>query len=151
MAGEKQEAPWPIGSMHFTVQFDGLGEIAFQKVSGLKMTYQVVEYRAGNSIQIAPVKMPLGQQSSDVRLSKGMFKDDDHLINYFQSVRLNTIERLTVSIRLLDEEHNPLFIWNLRNAFPKEISFGEFDAMKGTFAIEEIVLAHEGLQMEKAS
>lgn len=148
MAGEKQEAPWPIGSMHFSVTIGEQGEMAFQKVSGLKISHQIVEYRAGNSIDSSNVKMPLAQYSSDVTLRKGMFKDDKKLIAYFQSIKLNTIKRENVVINLLDEEHNPIFTWHLKNAFPKELSFGEFDAMAGTFAIEEIVLAHEGLTIE---
>ena len=148
MAGDKQEAPWPVGSMHFMVEIGDLGEIAFQKVSGLKMTHQIVEYRAGNSIDYNNVKMPLAQKFSDVYLTKGMFKDDKHLMTYMQSVKLNTIKRETVTIKLLDEEHNPLFTWTLKNAFPKEIAFGELDAMNATFAIEQIVLTHEGLSLE---
>lgn len=148
MAGDKQEAPWPVGSMHFSVRIGDLGEIAFQKVSGLKMTYQIVEYRAGNSIDYNNVKMPLAQKFSDVYLTKGMFKDDKHLMTYMQSVKLNTIKRETVTIQLLDEEHSPIFTWTLKNAFPKEIAFGELDAMNATFAIEQIVLSHEGLSLE---
>ena len=58
MAGEKQEAPWPIPQFHFMVTLGDKGEIAFQEVSGLDTEYDVIEYRAGNSVDFSTVKMP---------------------------------------------------------------------------------------------
>ena len=57
MAGEKQEAPWPVPKFHFTVKI-GDSEMSFQEVSGLDTEADVIEYRAGNSPQFSTVKMP---------------------------------------------------------------------------------------------
>lgn len=149
MAGEKQEAPWPVPSGHFKVTFGGnLGEIAFQLVSGLKTSYETLEYRAGNSIEFSNVSMPFMRKNYEVILRKGMFVSDGSLMQYFASVKMNTIERQTVTIQLLNEEHSPIFTWTLKNAYPKAVAFGDMDAMNPAIMIEELILAHEGLSME---
>ncbi|MEM6770799.1 MAG: phage tail protein [Bacteroidota bacterium] len=150
MAGEKQEAPWPVPKFHFKATFGDRGEMAFQEVSGLDTEYDVIEYRAGNSVDFSTVKMPGLRKGSDVTLKKGMFKDDPALYDYFNEVKMNTIARQTVTIQLLDEEHNPMFTWTLKNAFPMKVSGTDLNAQNSEIAVEEIVLAHEGLSFEKA-
>ncbi len=124
--------------------------ISFQEVSGLDTEYDIIEYRAGNSVDFSTVKMPGLRKGSDVTLKKGMYKDNTALYDYFNEIKLNTVARQTVTIQLLDEAHHPLFTWTLKNAFPIKISSTEMDAQNSEVAIEEIVLAHEGLSFEKA-
>jgi phage tail-like protein len=147
MAGEKQESPWPVPKFHFKVTFGDEGEASFQEVSGLDTEYDVIEYRAGNSVNFSTVKMPGLRKSSDVTLKKGMFKTDTQLLDYFQAVKMNVIKRATVSIQLLDEEHHPLFTWTLQNAWPMKIVGTNLNAETGEVALDEVVLAHEGISM----
>jgi len=149
MAGEKQEAPWPIPQFHFMVTLGDKGEVAFQEVSGLDTEYDVIEYRAGNSVDFSTVKMPGLKKVSEITLKKGMFKDDTGLFDLFASVKMNTVARLTVTIQLLDEEHKPLFTWTLKNAFPKKVSGATLNAKTSEAAVETLVLVHEGLTMSK--
>jgi phage tail-like protein len=150
MADEKNEAPWPVPKFHFKATIGDKGEISFQEVSGLDAEYDIIEYRAGNSVDFSAVKMPGLRKGSDVTLKKGMFKDDTTLRDYFNEVKMNTVARQTVTIQLLDEEHNPMFTWTLKNAFPLKISGTDLNGQGGEIAVEEIVLAHEGLSLEKA-
>ena len=150
MAGEKQESPWPVPKFHFKVTIGDKGEIAFQEVSGLDTEVDIIEYRAGNSVDFSTVKMPGLKKASDVTLKKGMFKDDTALYDYFAENKMNTIKRETVTIQLLDEEHNPLFTWTLKNAFPMKFTGTDLNAQNSEVAVEELVLAHEGLTYEKA-
>jgi phage tail-like protein len=149
MAGEKQENPWPVPAFHFKVTIGGIGEIAFQEVSGLDTEHDVIEYRAGNSVNFTTIKMPGLKKASDVTLKKGMFSGDRVLFDYLASVKMNTVARETVTIQLLDEEHKPLFTWTLKNAFPKKVTGASLNANTSEAAIEDMVLAHEGLTMEK--
>ncbi|KAA3638017.1 MAG: phage tail protein [Bacteroidetes bacterium] len=150
MAGGSQDPTWPVPKFHFKVTFGDMGEIAFQEVSGLDTEYDIIEYRPGNSIDFSTVEMPGLPKGSDITLKKGMFKDDTALYDYFKEVKMNTISRQTVTIQLLDEEHNPIFTWTLMNAFPMKITGTDLNAQNSEVAIEEIVLAHEGLTFEKA-
>jgi phage tail-like protein len=62
---------------------------------------------------------------------------------------MNTVVRETVTIQLLDEEHQTLFTWTLKNAFPKKVTGASLNAKTSDAAMEELVLAHEGLTMSK--
>lgn len=146
--GSEQGAPWPIPTFHFAVKFDDK-EIAFQEVSGLDTEYDVMEYRNGNSAEYSTVKMPGLKKASDITLKKGMFKDDTALFDYFAEVKMNVIARKTVTVSLVDENSKVLFVWTLKNAFPKKVTGASLNAKTSDVAIEEIVLAHEGLTMKK--
>jgi len=148
MAGEKQEAPWPVPKFYFNVTLGDKGEIAFQEVSGLDTEHELIEYRSGNSKEFSTVKMPGMRKASDVTLKKGMFADDTALFSYFAEVTMNTVARQTVTIQLLDETGNTLFTWTLKNAWPLKFTGTDLNAQNSEVAIEELVLAHEGLTME---
>jgi phage tail-like protein len=150
MAGEKQEAPWPVPKFHFKATFGSRGEMAFQEVSGLDTEYDVVEYRAGDNPDYSRVKLPGLRRGSDVTLKKGMFKSDSALFDYFNVFSGDSIIRERVTIQLLDEEHNPMFTWTLSNAFPLKVSGTDMNAQKSEIAVQEIVLAYEGLTLEAA-
>lgn len=79
MAGEAQDNPWPVPKFHFKATIGSIGEIAFQEISGLDAEYDMIEYRAGNSVDFSTVKMPGLREASDVTLKRGMFKDDTGL------------------------------------------------------------------------
>ena len=145
---EQSKETWPIPTFHFSVKI-GDSELACQEVSGLDTEYDVVEYRNGNSPAFSVNKMPGLKKTSDITIKKGMFKGDSKLFDYFIEVQMNLIERKTVTISLIDSDHKtPLFVWTLTNAFPKKITGASLNAKTSEAAIEEIVLAHEGLTME---
>lgn len=149
--GAEQDNPWPVPKFHFKVTFGGVGTIDFQEVSGLDSEHDVIEYRAGSWQPWSTVKQPGLRKSSDVTFKKGMFNKDSTLFDYFMSVTMNVIERQQVTIELLDEQANTLFIWTLKNAWPMKISSTDMNAQSSEIAIEEIVLAHEGLTMAQGS
>lgn len=146
--GDALNVPWPVPAFHFLVTIDGIA-IPFQEVSGLDTEYDVVEYRSANNPKFAAVKMPGLKKSSDITLKKGVFKDDKTLFDYFASVRMNTPDRKTITIALVDEAGNFLFVWTLHNAYPKKVTGASMNAKSSEVAIEEIVLTHEGLTMAK--
>ena len=126
-----------------------MGEVAFQEVSGLDTEYDIIEYRAGNSVDFSTVRMTGLKKHSDITLKKGMFSGDSALFDYFATVKMNTVARETVTIQLLDEEHKPLFTWTLKNALPKKVTGASLNAKNSEAAMEELVLAHEGLTLSK--
>jgi phage tail-like protein len=150
MAGDKQEAPWPVPKFHFKVTLGDKGEIAFQEVSGLDFEVELIEYRAGNSPEFSKIKMPGLKKYSDITMKKGMFKADDKLFQWINEIKMNTIARQNITIQLLDEEHSVLFTWSLKNAFPMKVTGTDLNAQNSEAAIEEIVITHEGLTMEAA-
>ena len=145
MAGEKQNNVWPLPAFYFKVEIDNWGEIAFKEVSGLDVEAQVIEYRHGNSPQFSTIKMPGIKKYSNVSLKKGVFIRDNKLFDWFNTINMNTIQRETVTISLLDEEGNPTMVWKLVNAWPTKVTGVSLKSDGNEIAIEQLDLAHEGL------
>ena len=104
MAGEAQDNVWPLPSFYFKVELGSLGEIAFKEVSGLDMEAQVIEYRHGNSPVFSNIKMPGLKKTSNVSLKKGVFKADNKLFDWFNKIKMNTIQREDVTAYWMKQE-----------------------------------------------
>ena len=63
---------------------------------------------------------------------------------------MNTIERIPVTISLLDEEGAPTMVWTLENAWPTKITGTDLKSDGNEAAIETIEIAHEGIKIENA-
>ena len=76
------------------------------------------------------------------------FKSDNEYYAWWNTVKLNTIERRDITIKLLDEEHNPVAIWKVKNAWPTKVQSTDLKADGNEVAIESIELVHEGLSIQ---
>lgn len=146
MAGKEQDKVWPLPKFYFQVKI-GNDEIAFQEVSGLDMEAQVIEYRHGNSPEFSTIKMPGLKKSGNVTLKKRVFVGDNFLYTWFTEVKLNTVERKSVVISLLDELNNPTMVWTLKNAWPTKITGTDLKSDGNEVAVETLELAHEGIEI----
>ncbi len=147
MAGEAQENPWPLPKFYFEVEWGGQNspEMGFQEVTGIDVEAQVIEYRSGNSKDFSSVKMPGLKKNGNVTMKKGMFKGDNSLWEWFNEIKMNTINRETCTIKLLDEEGSPVVTWTLANAFPTKLTATDLKSDANEVAIETIEIAHEGI------
>jgi len=137
---------WPITKFYFEV--DGLGGGIgnyFHEVSGLDTETQVIEYRHGNNKNFSPIKMPGLQKVGNVTLKKGVFIKDNKFWAWYSTIKMNTIKRETVVIKLLDEAGAPTMTWTLTNAWPTKIQGTDLKADGNEAAIETIELAYETL------
>lgn len=147
MAGEKQDASiWPLVKFAFQVKWNN-DEFLFQEVTGLSSETQVIEYRVGSSPVFSTVKMPGIQKFSNVTLKKGMFIGDKKMWEKYNLLAMNTYERATITISLLDEKQGVAMSWTLTNAFPVKITVTDMKADGNEIAVESIELAHEGLKI----
>ena len=145
--GSAQSATvWPLPKFHFQVKW-GANEIAFQEVSGLDSEAQIIEYRAGNSKGFTATKMPGIKKFSNVTMKKGIFKGDKDFWDWLGKIKMKTIERITVTISLLDEGGEAAMTWSLANAWPTKITGTDFKSDGNEVAIESIEIAHEGLEL----
>jgi phage tail-like protein len=146
--GSKQAATeWPVPKFRFEVTWDS-AKISFQEVSGLDVEAQPIEYRAGDSPNFSVTKMPGIKKYTDVTMKKGMFKGDKSFTEWFAGITMNTIKRKAVTISLLDEKASALVIWKLTNAWPTKITGTDLKSTANEVAIETIVIAHDGLEIE---
>jgi phage tail-like protein len=147
MADNNKNSAYPLVAFHFTVDFKG-SKMSFSEVSGLNHEVKVVEYRHGDSPEYCSIKQPGTQSFSNIILKRGMAKGDNDFHKWLMSIKLNTVERRDVTISLLNEEHQPVGTWKIRNAFPVKVNAGNFTSSGNEVAIESIEIAHEGLTIE---
>jgi phage tail-like protein len=140
---------WPLAKFTFEVKWDD-AVMRFQEVSGLDVQAQPIEYRHGNSPQFSVIKMPGIKKFSDVTMKKGVFKNDNQILDWFNQTKMNTIKRKSVTISLLDEGGAPTMVWTLANAWPTKITGTDLKSQNNEVAVETIVFAHEGLTIANA-
>jgi phage tail-like protein len=140
-------ATYPLVKFHFQVDWGGT-KIGFTEVSGLDVETEVIEYRVGSSPEYSKIKMPGMQKYSNITLKRGTFKSDNEYFKWWNTVKLNTIERRDVTISLLNEDHEPVITWKVKNAWPSKIQSTDLKADGNEVAIESMELVHEGLTIQ---
>ena len=140
-------AEYPLPKFHFVVEWGGT-KIGFTEVSGMEVETEVIEYRDGASPEYNKVKMPGMQKYSDITLKRGTFQSDNEFYQWWNTVKLNTIERRDITISLLNENHEPVIVWKVKNAWPSKVTATDLKSDASEAAIETLVLVHEGLIME---
>lgn len=138
---------YPIVKFHFQIDWGGT-KIGFTEVSGLDVETEVVEYRHGASPEYVKTKMPGMQKYSNITLKRGTFATDNEYYDWWNTVKLNTIERRNITISLLNEDHAPVVVWKVKNAWPTKIQSTDLKADGNEVAIETMELAHEGLSIQ---
>ncbi|HEY5603803.1 MAG TPA: phage tail protein [Gammaproteobacteria bacterium] len=140
-------AEYPLPKFHFQVDWGGT-KIGFTEVTGLEVSTEKLEYRDGASPEYSKIKMPGMQTFGDLTLKRGIFAGDNEFYDWWNSVALNTIERRDITISLLNENHEPVVVWKIKNAWPMKVTSTDLNASGNDVAVESLVLAHEGLTME---
>lgn len=133
----------------------------FNKVSGLTSEIDVFEYKDGCD-QSSAYKLPNGTTYTDIVLEHGLSlnREFQTWMNQVKSssissapldqnnVRLEFRRTLIISLYALSVKGNaPVRIWEIPNAWPKKIDFGEFNAQSSEVVIESIEITHEGFNI----
>lgn len=144
---------YPLPKFHFQLDWGGT-RIGFTEVSGLDFETKVIEYREGSSPLYHKTKQPGLVEYKNITLKRGTFVGDYEFFENWRKTMLfqegKEKFRRDVTIRLLDEEHKPVFTFNVRNAIPVKYSASDFKADASEIAIETLELAHEGLTVVEA-
>ena len=148
MAGEVQDDIWPLPKFYFSVTLGDNDAVSFQEVDGLESETQIIEYRHGDSPTFYPIKMPGIGRVGNVTMRKGIFVNDTHFWDWYSEIQLNTIERRTVVISLLDESGAPKTTWTLNNAWPTKITGTDLKSEGSEVAVESVEIAFETLVVE---
>jgi len=146
---EQSKNVWPMPKFHFKVMWNDV-QMSFQEVSGLDAQSEEIKYRAGDSSVYSVVKMPGLIKYGNVTMKKGIFKGDNKFWDWFSKIKMNTIERTTVTISLLDETDKETMVWTLKNAWPTKITGTDLKAEGNEVAVESIEIVHEGLEIKNA-
>lgn len=138
---------YPLPKFHFSVGWGGT-RIGFTEVTGLDISTDVIEYREGHSPNYHKIKMPGMRKFSNITLKRGTFLGDNEFYSWFNTVALDKIERRDVTISLLNEKHEPIFVWKVAKAWPVKVQSTDLKADGNEVSVETLELAHEGLTIE---
>jgi phage tail-like protein len=138
---------YPLPKFHFRVEWGGTN-IGFTEVSGLNIENKVIEYRDGVSPEFSKIKMPGMREFSNITLKRGVFQGDNEFYSWLNTIALNNVERRDLTISLLNEAHDPVVVWKVRNAFPIKVQSTDLKGDGSEVAIEQLDLAHEGLTID---
>jgi phage tail-like protein len=148
--GKKEGSFWPLPRFYFEVEWANI-TFAVQEITGLDSKTQPIEYRHSNAPIFAPIKMPGISRVQDVVIKKGIFVKDDRFYKWYSQIKMNTIERQTVTVKLLDESGAMAMKWELSNAWPTQISGPDLNSTASEVAIESIEIAYETMTLKVAS
>ena len=138
---------YPHTKNHFRVEWGGTN-VGFMEVSGLSIELDVVSYRDGSSPENSERLMPGLKKYSPIILKRGIVKSDDDFYKWINTAQFNNVERRDVTISLLNESHEPVVIWKVKNAFPFKLEYSPLNAQGSEVVIESLTLAHEDLVVE---
>jgi phage tail-like protein len=148
---------YPLPKFHFEVNWGGT-RMGFTEVTGLDVETEVIEYREGNSPVYSKVAMPGLQKNSHVTLKRGTVLEDFEFFKLWretakfqESNKIKKIFRRDITIKLLNEDHQPIISWTLINAWPTKVQSTDLKADGNEVAIETMELVHEGLKIIEAN
>ena len=82
----------------------------------------------------------------NITLKRG-YTSDLSLWKWFRSFEQGVLQRTTMSITLLDEQHNPVLVWRVLRAWPCKYSGPLLNAKTSDVAIETLEICHEGIEL----
>lgn len=141
--------PYPLARYQFQVDWGG-AKMSFTEVTGLVMEREKIEYRHSDSKNFSKISMPGLVKLNNITLKRGKFEGDidfDIWLDEIANDRAGT--RRTVTIRLLNEQHEPVAVWEALNCYPVKLSAADLKSDANEVAIESIEIAHEGLQLQR--
>lgn len=153
----KAKGEYPIPKFHFQVEWGNDFRIGFTEVSGLDFETEVIEYREGSNKKYNKTKQPGLTKYTNITGKRGTFEGDfDFFLEwkktfFFQEGnKTGSNYRRTVTIKLLNENHEPIITWLLENAWVSKVQSTDLKADASEVAIETMELSHEGLTILEA-
>jgi phage tail-like protein len=116
----------------------------FTECSGLESTMTPEEHKEGGSMTV--LRFPQRMTWSNIRLKRGVTVSDD-LWNWYFAYLQGKGRRRDGIITLQNELHVPFKAWRFKRGIPVKWSGPSMNAGQSQVAVEEIEIAHEGLEL----
>ncbi|MBW3633255.1 MAG: phage tail protein [Chloroflexi bacterium] len=135
----------PYRSFNFRVEISGTTTASFRECSGLSTDGDAVDYREGTDPNTMR-KLPGLRKYANVVLKRG-YTQNLELWGWYGNITNGIADRRTVSIILMNEEHEDVLRWELAFAWINKLEGASFNAAASEVAIETIEIVHEGLNL----
>ncbi|MGJ8744854.1 phage tail protein [Polaribacter sp.] len=149
MIQETKDSLWPIPKFYFMVDWGATTNIIFQEVRGLDTNTETEANRQGNNPVFSVISMPGLKKNGKVTLKQAIFEKGTAFWDWYEKVKMNTINRENVVVKLIDEAGNVTMEWTLLNAYPVKLTATDLQSDGSEVAIESIEIAHEGFTIAK--
>jgi phage tail-like protein len=136
----------PHLNFNFRVEIDNLQVAAFSEAELPEGRVEVIEYREGADTSTSPRLLPGRTKYGPVVLRRG-FAGEPSLFSWWNEVVEGNVSRRNVDIALLDEHHNEVTHWLVREAWPSKWVGPDLRALGNEVAIETLELSHEGIEL----
>ena len=150
---------YPLTKMNFLVSVkDVSGVAAFNEVTGVEASVDVIEFRQGNAGSLAPVKIQGLVKHGNVTLKMGYTREQDFKVWVSNCVneRRKETPRRDVTIEIIDigpqspqknvmESIDKKLIWILKDAWVTKYTGPDLNASTSEVAIESVEIAYEEL------
>ncbi len=138
---------YPLTALHFQVQWGDDQAVNFSEVSGLTMESEPIEYRGGADKELSPRKIPGLKKYGNVTLKRGIIQSDNGFWEWWNTLQAGVVERRNVTVSLLNEDHDPVMTWQMKQAWPVKVEGPSLDGTGNEIALETLEFAHEGLKV----
>lgn len=142
----------PVG-FHFLVEFEGLGsqtkDHQFQSVSGLSVDIETEEIAEGGENRFKH-KLTVKTKYPNLTLKRGMLIDSAVIDWCRDAIENFSFKPVNLTIKLLDEEHQPLISWNVVHAYPVKWAVEDFNAEESKLVVENFELTYNYFTLIKS-
>lgn len=148
----------PVRNFKFEVRIDGFSSAGFQKVSGLKETSEVIEYREGTD-PITPRKLMGLVKYENIVCEKGVTDSTDFVdwrkdvVSILESGNLapdtgvpDDSVRRDMEVVVVDMHGAFGWTWDVFNAWPATLETNEMSGEANAVLIDKMEIAHEGFE-----
>lgn len=142
----------PVG-FHFLVEFESLGsqekDHQFQSVSGLSVDIETEEFAEGGENRFKH-KLPVKTKYPNLTLKRGILIDSKVIDWCRDAIENFSFKPVNLTIKLLNEEHQPLVSWNVVHAYPVKWSVEDFNAEESKLVVENVELTYNYFTLIKS-
>jgi phage tail-like protein len=121
---------------------------SWAKVSGLEVSWDLVEYRAGDNDN-ERWYFPGLSKYPHIKLERAATHEESGLVKDWLNKTSFRHEVTSGKIELLDAHLDPVMEWDLRHVIPVKWSVVPFEATSSKVATETLEIAHMGFLMEE--
>ncbi|WP_020570403.1 phage tail protein [Neolewinella persica] len=137
-------ADLPLLKFGFLVEWGG-ERVGFTELTGMESSTEIIEYREGASPVAYKQKMPGMLAFGNITLKRGTLALDSDFHRWFSTHQFNNTERRDLTIKLLNEELEPVITWRALNCFVVKYMPSELKSDANEVAVEGVEIAMESL------
>ena len=136
----------PVG-FHFSVSFDksvtsSENDCLFQSVSGLNVELETETIKEGGENRFVHT-LPVRSKYPNLVLKRGMLTNSDVIQWCLDAFENLEIQPADLQVSMLNEDHEPLVTWNIKQAWPVKWSISDLNAEENKVMVETIELYYQ--------